>query len=64
MIRYLHQMLKNKLCTYVAATASISGVNADNTVIQVTPVVFAFSLRQNTSIINVSQNFADSTGRV
>ena len=53
-----------KISTYVAATTSISGINADNTVIQVTPVVFAFSLRQNTSVINVSQNFTDSTGRV
>ena len=52
------------IVTYVAATTSISGINADNTVIQVTPVVFAFLLRQNTSVINISQNFTDSTGRV
>ena len=59
----MQENLENNI-TYVAATTSISGVNADNTVIQVTPVVFTFSLRQNTSVINVSQNFADSTGRI
>ena len=61
--RNIQEKLENNI-TYVAATTSISGVNADNTVIQVTPVVFAFSLRQNTSVINVSQNFADSTWRI
>merc|ERR1712061_508412 len=48
----------------VAAATSVSGVNADNTFVQVAPVVFTFRLGHDTSVINVSQNWANSTGGV